>query len=66
MGIRTEVGLTGPASDTQRFMAGRMGAHARTRPVDHMPLVTAPEDVVGVILDAVRDVATTAQPAGGT
>jgi pimeloyl-ACP methyl ester carboxylesterase len=44
--------------DTQRFTAERMGAHARTRPVDHAPLVTAPADVVAIILDAVRDVAT--------
>ena len=39
-------------------MAGRMGARARTRPVDHTPLITAPADVVDIILDAVRDVAT--------
>jgi hypothetical protein len=26
-----------------------MGAHARTRPVDHAPLVTAPEEVVDII-----------------
>ena len=47
------------APDTQRFMAERMSAHARTRPVDHIPLVTAPQDVVDIILDAVRDVAAT-------
>lgn len=47
------------APDTQRFMAGRMGAHGRARPVDHTPLVTAPEDVVDIILDAVGDVAAT-------
>jgi pimeloyl-ACP methyl ester carboxylesterase len=46
--------------DTQRFTAKRMGAHARTRPVDHTPLVTAPEEVVNIILGAVRDVAKTA------
>jgi hypothetical protein len=33
-----------------------MGAHARTRPVDHTPMVTAP---AYIILDAVRDVAPT-------
>ncbi|MGW4913253.1 alpha/beta fold hydrolase [Streptomyces sp. NPDC004270] len=49
------------APDTQRFMAERMGAHARTRPVDHTPQVTAPGDVVDIILDAVRDVAATQQ-----
>jgi hypothetical protein len=39
-------------------MAGRTGARVRTRPVDHTPLVTAPDDVVDIILDAVGDVAT--------
>jgi len=48
------------APDTQRFMADRMGANARQRPVDHAPLVTAPEEVVDIILDAVRDLETTA------
>jgi pimeloyl-ACP methyl ester carboxylesterase len=43
--------------DTQHFMAERMGARARARPVDHAPMVTAPEDVADIILDAVRDVA---------
>jgi pimeloyl-ACP methyl ester carboxylesterase len=46
--------------DTQRWTADRMRAHARTRPVDHTPLVSAPEDVVEIILDAVREVPTTA------
>ncbi|HTW00452.1 MAG TPA: alpha/beta hydrolase [Streptosporangiaceae bacterium] len=41
--------------DTQLFQAERMGAQARTRPVDHVPMVTAPDEVVGVILDAVRE-----------
>jgi pimeloyl-ACP methyl ester carboxylesterase len=45
--------------ETQRFQAERMGAHARMRPVDHTPLVTAPAEVVDIILDAVRDVAKT-------
>ncbi|KOV60456.1 alpha/beta hydrolase [Streptomyces sp. MMG1121] len=49
------------APDTQRFMAERMGARARTRPVDHTPLITAPEDVVDIVLDAVRDAATPQQ-----
>ena len=43
--------------DTQRFTADRMGAHARTRPVDHAPLVTAPAEVVGIVLDAACEVA---------
>ncbi|MFJ8601675.1 alpha/beta fold hydrolase [Streptomyces shenzhenensis] len=45
--------------DTQRFMAERMGAHARPRPVDHAPLVTAPHEVVDIVRDAVRDVVPT-------
>jgi hypothetical protein len=39
--------------DTQHFTAERMNAHARTRPVDHTPLVTAPAEVVDIILAAV-------------
>jgi len=34
-----------------------MGARARIRPVDHVPMITAPADVVDIILDAARDVA---------
>ena len=45
--------------ETQRFQAERMGAHVRTRPVDHTPMVTAPADVADIILDAARDVAAT-------
>ncbi|MFF9127786.1 alpha/beta fold hydrolase [Streptomyces sp. NPDC014889] len=48
------------APDTQRFMAERMGAHARPHPVDHAPLVTAPQEVVDIVLDAVRGVAASA------
>jgi pimeloyl-ACP methyl ester carboxylesterase len=43
--------------ETQLFQAERMGARVRTRPVDHTPMITAPADVVDIILDAVRDVA---------
>jgi pimeloyl-ACP methyl ester carboxylesterase len=42
--------------ETQRFTAERMGARVRTRPVDHTPQVTAPTDVVDILLDAARDV----------
>jgi pimeloyl-ACP methyl ester carboxylesterase len=42
--------------ETQFFMAERMGARARARPVDHTPLVTAPAEVIEIILDAARDV----------
>ena len=40
---------------TQLFMAQRMGARIRSEKVDHTPLVTAPEAVIGVILDAVAN-----------
>ena len=43
---------------TQLFQAERMRAHVRSRPVDHTPLVTAPAEVVDIILDAVGDVTT--------
>jgi pimeloyl-ACP methyl ester carboxylesterase len=38
---------------TQHFMAKRMGATIHSEKVDHTPLVTAPETVVNVILEAV-------------
>jgi pimeloyl-ACP methyl ester carboxylesterase len=38
---------------TQVFMAARMGARMRLEKVDHTPLVTAPEPVIEMILDAV-------------
>jgi pimeloyl-ACP methyl ester carboxylesterase len=38
---------------TQRFMAQRMGARMRSEKVDHTPLVTAPETVIEMILEAV-------------
>ena len=38
--------------ETQHFMAGRMGAKKRSGSVDHTPLVTAPDQVVDVILEA--------------
>ena len=38
--------------ETQRFMAERMQARVRSHPVDHTPLVTAPERVVDVIREA--------------
>jgi pimeloyl-ACP methyl ester carboxylesterase len=40
--------------ETQRFMAGRMGATIRSHRVDHTPMYTAPEVVVDVILEAAR------------
>lgn len=38
--------------ETQHFMAKRMNARTRAYPVDHTPLVTAPDVVVDIILDA--------------
>jgi pimeloyl-ACP methyl ester carboxylesterase len=40
--------------ETQLFMAERMKAQIRSHPVDHTPLVTAPDAVVDIILEAVR------------
>jgi pimeloyl-ACP methyl ester carboxylesterase len=37
---------------TQRFMAQRMGATTRSWAVDHTPLLSAPEKVVDIILEA--------------
>jgi pimeloyl-ACP methyl ester carboxylesterase len=39
----------------QHFMADRMGATVHAHPVDHMPLLTAPDLVVSVILDAAKN-----------
>jgi pimeloyl-ACP methyl ester carboxylesterase len=39
---------------TQYFMAERMKATVRSFAVDHTPLLTAPDKVVGIILEAVR------------
>jgi pimeloyl-ACP methyl ester carboxylesterase len=40
--------------ETQRFMAGRMGATLRSHKVDHTPMYTAPELIVDLILEAAR------------
>jgi pimeloyl-ACP methyl ester carboxylesterase len=42
---------------TQHFMAERMGATSRAFAVDHTPLLTAPEKVVDIILEAKKAVA---------
>jgi hypothetical protein len=39
--------------ETRYFMAERVGAKIRSCSVDHAPLVTAPDRVVDVILEAV-------------
>lgn len=41
-------------AETQRFMAERMGATIRAHPVDHAPMLTAPDDVVAILLEAGR------------
>src|SRR5262249_30262850 len=42
---------------TQRHMAERMKATIKAHAVDHLPSVTAPAIVVGIIRDAIRAVA---------
>ena len=42
------------APETQRFMAERMGATMRAHDVDHSPMYTAPDVVVGLILEVAR------------
>ena len=42
------------ATETQRFMAERMGAKIRAHDVDHSPMYTAPAVAIGVILEAAR------------
>src|SRR5215510_7076655 len=37
---------------TQHFMAKRMGATTRSLPVDHTPLLSAPQKVVDIIMEA--------------
>lgn len=41
--------------ETQRFMAERMGATCRSYHVDHTPMYTAPNLVVEVVVEAVRE-----------
>jgi len=40
--------------ETQRFMAGRMGADIRSHNVDHTPMYTEPQLVVDLILEAAQ------------
>jgi pimeloyl-ACP methyl ester carboxylesterase len=40
---------------TQRFMADRMGAKIRSYPVDHSPMISEPQVVINVILEAARE-----------
>ncbi|MFG1807504.1 alpha/beta fold hydrolase [Streptomyces sp. NPDC049040] len=43
-------------AENQRFMAERMKARVRTAPADHVPMLTAPSAVVGIVMEAVREV----------
>jgi pimeloyl-ACP methyl ester carboxylesterase len=43
--------------ENQRFMAQRMKAHVRARPVDHVPSVTSPSIVVDIIHEAIANLA---------
>ena len=43
---------------THHFMAKRMGANTRSLAVDHTPLLTAPEKVVDIIMEATQAVST--------
>ena len=43
------------APETQRFMAERMRARIRSLPVDHTPIVTAPDLVLEIIREAMGD-----------
>jgi pimeloyl-ACP methyl ester carboxylesterase len=45
------------SEENQRFMAGRMKAHVRAHPVDHVPMVTAPDTVVDIIHEAMANIA---------
>lgn len=41
------------SADNQRFMAERMGAKITTGPLDHAPMISAPDAVTNVILAAI-------------
>ena len=45
------------SADTQHFMARRMNAQVRSYQVDHTPIVTAPDAVVSVIVEAAEAIA---------
>jgi len=48
---------------TQQFMAKRMGAQTRSFAVDHTPLLSAPDRVVDVIMEAAHSVGRSEKPA---
>jgi hypothetical protein len=49
---------------TQHFQAARMGATIRAHAVDHSPMLTAPDVVVDVLLEAIRSTLTASTPEG--
>lgn len=42
--------------DTQHFLAQRMNARVRSYPVDHTPMITSPEAVASVIVEAAQSI----------
>lgn len=54
--VAAEDRMISPA--TQHFMADRMGAEVRVAEVDHAPIITAPDTVTNVIVEAVHAVST--------
>jgi pimeloyl-ACP methyl ester carboxylesterase len=44
-------------ADNQRFMATRMRARVHAYPVDHTPMITAPDAVLAVLCEAISEVA---------
>jgi pimeloyl-ACP methyl ester carboxylesterase len=43
-------------AQTQRFMSARMNANVRSFEADHVPMVTAPDAVIDIVLDAARGI----------
>lgn len=47
---------------TQAFMADRMDDEVRSHRLDHMPLITDPDAVVSIIIEAMQSVRTESCP----
>jgi pimeloyl-ACP methyl ester carboxylesterase len=45
------------SADTQQFLATRMKAHVHAFPVDHTPMIAAPDTVTDVVVEAVQSIA---------
>jgi pimeloyl-ACP methyl ester carboxylesterase len=52
------------AAETQRFMAGRMGAAIHSHQTDHSPMYTAPDAVVRIIVEGAKSAGTGSRYAG--